>query len=112
MHRPFRVGDIVVYVKQKTGTSPGPRAKHVHGAKKGDDYTYVVDKFWRVVGTQGSQLILKTRRGKSHEISADDRRLRRPNLWENLFMRSKFPGMGNQDADGKQNPAQSTSASP
>lgn len=112
MHRPFRVGDVVVYVKQKTGTSPGPRAKHVHSAKKGDDYTYVVDKFWRVVSSHDNQLVLKTRRGKSHEVSADDNRLRRPNLWETLFMRSKFPGTDSNDAEAKQDSMQSTSAAP
>lgn len=112
MRKPFRVGEVVVYVKQKTGTSPGPRAKQVHGAKKGEDYTYLVDKFWRVVSSQGNQLVLRTRRGKSHEVSADDNRLRRPSLWENLFMRSKFPGLETDDAGAEQDSIQSTSAAP
>ena len=106
----FRVGDVVVYSKQKTGTSPGPRARNLHGAKKGDDYTYLVDKFWRVVGTEGDQLVLQTRRGKSHVISADDNRLRRPSFWEHLFMRSKFPSLEDKEAAGNPDSSQPKSA--
>ena len=109
MRKPYRVGEIVVYTKQKTGTSPGPRAKHVHGAKKGDDYTYLVDKFWRVVSSEGNQLVLRTRRGKSHEVSADDSRLRRPTFWENLFLRSKFPVSEDNVAETDRDSMQSTS---
>jgi hypothetical protein len=76
---------------QKRSESPGVRAKNIQGAKKGDEYAYMVDKFWRVDAVNGDELVLRTRRGKTHIVKLDDVRLRKPTVWEQLFMRSKFP---------------------
>ena len=38
--------DLVVYSKQKHSVSPGPRAREVDAAARGETYSYTVDKFW------------------------------------------------------------------
>lgn len=91
MLRGFRRGDVVVVARQKYSTSPGPRARDVSPASSGDSYSYIVDKFWIVKSCQDRELRLLTRTGKEHVISADDFRVRKPTLWERLFVRHKFP---------------------
>ncbi|MCA8943405.1 MAG: hypothetical protein KDB80_12650, partial [Planctomycetes bacterium] len=76
----------------KCTTRPGPRARSVSPARHGDHYSYVVDKLWIVgeVRTDG-RLALVTRRGKRHVVSKDDPRLRKPNWWERILFRRRFP---------------------
>ena len=100
MNRNFREGEVVVFAMQKRGVSPGPRAKNIHSSQKGDDYSYIVDKYWRVGKITGDELLLITRRGKTHQVPCDDIRIRRPNLWEHLFMRSRFPEADSTSSDG------------
>lgn len=87
-----RVGDKVVYAKEKNSFSPGPRAQDITAASKGDTYSYIVEKYWVVkrVNDDGT-LVLLTRKGKEHSVNANDLRLRRANLWEKLFLRGRFP---------------------
>ncbi|HBE71995.1 MAG TPA: hypothetical protein DDW52_27975 [Planctomycetaceae bacterium] len=94
----LKVGSPVVFAKQKVSTQPGKRATDISPQGKGDAYSYLVDKYWSVseIHDDGS-VTLKTRRGKEHRLPADDHRLRRPNLWERLVLRSRFP---NLDEDG------------
>ena len=91
MHRRFRRGDVVVVARQKHSTSPGPRAREVTPASSGDTYSYIVDKYWLVKDAENGELTLLTRTGKEHVISADDFRIRKPSVWERLFLRQKFP---------------------
>lgn len=94
MSRHFLVGDRVVYSRQKHSSSPGPRAQEVTPAPHGDSYSYLVDKYWRVVAVEpGGVLLVRTRRGKEHRVRVDDPRLRRPTIWERLFRADRFPGM-------------------
>ncbi len=87
----LKPGDWVVYRKQKSSRSPGPRARVTTAARKGDFYNYVVDKFW-VVGQvlDGDQVELRTRRGKQHVVPVSDPRLRKARLWERLVHASRF----------------------
>jgi hypothetical protein len=88
----FRPGDVVVYRKQKSSVHPGPHARDIHPAPHGDFYSYAVDKFWRVVAVQPSKtLVVRTRRGKEHQIAADDPALRRARWWEWLLFWHRFP---------------------
>ncbi len=81
MARKYRVGQTVVYAKQKVSTSPGRRAADVSPAAKGDTYSYMVDKYWVVTRIlPDGDLCLTTRRGKEHIISTDDPNLR-PMSW-------------------------------
>ena len=61
----FSVGDNIIYHKPKRSFCPGPRARQVYPLEHGEDYHYVVDKFWKVhkVNDDGT-LDVVTRTGK------------------------------------------------
>jgi hypothetical protein len=90
----FRVGDAVVYCKTKVSKKPGPRAADVHPCEHGDDYRYIVDKYWRVaaLGADGS-LEVVTRTGKRRTLRADDMMLRKASLVDRLLRASRFPSL-------------------
>jgi hypothetical protein len=91
----FRVGDVVVYRKQKSSVHPGPHARDIQPAPRGDSYSYSIDKFWRVIAVQPPNiLVVRTRRGKQHQIAADDPALRHAHWWEWLLFRHRFPPAG------------------
>lgn len=89
-HR-YRPGDPVIFRKAKISTCPGPRAIGVHPQGRGETYSYQVDKFWVVESARGDTLLVRTRRGKRHEIRVDDPNLRRANLLEWLLYHDRFP---------------------
>lgn len=90
--REFKTGDPVVYSMEKHSDSPGPRARNVHPAPRGEFYSYVVDKLWIVEEQLGDgRLRLRTRRGKERLVDSADPMLRAPTLWERLRFRSRFP---------------------
>ena len=96
----FQPGDEVVYRKSKQTTHPGPRAQHVRPAAKGDNYSYTVDKFWVVQkGRDNGDLVVTTRRGKTHVIDRGDRNLRRPTLLERLRYRARLAQLRQQAAN-------------
>ncbi len=88
----FQPGDWVIYRKSKQSPLPGPRAKDVSPTAHGEDYSYVVDKFWIVQEVLGSgeRLRLRTRRGKEHELSASDPNLWPARWWERWLYRQRF----------------------
>lgn len=88
-HR-YRVGDKVVYTRDKYTTKPGPRAKNVFATPNGESYQYQVEKYWIVVAV-GDLITLQTRRGKQHLVAQDDPRLRRATFFERLFKARLFP---------------------
>ncbi len=91
MRQNWKPGDWAVYRKSKRSVSPGRRAANVVASSKGETYTYVVDKFWVVEATlPDDRLRLRTARGKTHEISADDPSLRRPSWLQRLLWRNRF----------------------
>lgn len=90
--RKFQVGDPVIFRTSKFTSHPGPRAKHVTPAPRGEFYEYEVDKFWVVAEVRADgKLRLLTRRGKEHVVAPDDPRLRRAGWWERYWWRDKFP---------------------
>jgi hypothetical protein len=90
--RHFAAGDRVVYRKTKVSTRPGPRARDVHAAEHGDDYSYNVDKYWIVTGEVDDDTIeVMTRRGKIYRVPVDDPNLRKANTLEEIFRSSRFP---------------------
>jgi hypothetical protein len=89
--RRFNPGDQVVYRKSKHTKHPGRRAREIRACPKGDNYSYFVDKFWVILGVRsGGQLVVGTRRGKTHVIDQSDPNLRHPTLWQRLKYRSRF----------------------
>ena len=85
-HR-FRQHELVVYEKHKHGTHPGRRARDVRPAPRGDDYEYVIDKYWIVEEVRAdAQVVVRTPGGKLHELSCADPCLR-PATWiERLWL--------------------------
>ncbi len=91
-HSRFSAGDPVIYRKSKHSTTPGPRARCVDPARHGEEYTYIVDKFWVVVEVRSDKcLLLATRRGKQHIVECTDPNLRHARWWEKLLYRERFP---------------------
>lgn len=88
----LKPGDWVVYRKQKFSDSPGARAKQVAAAKRGETYSYVVDKYWviRRCLDDGSFLMC-TRTGKEHQVVASDPNLRLAKWWERWLLADRFP---------------------
>lgn len=87
----FSPGDWVIYHKTKWSNDPGPRAQKVTPSSGGDQYFYVVDKFWVVEEVkQDGSVVLVTRRGKRHILSSELPSLRRANWFERLRYRNRF----------------------
>jgi hypothetical protein len=81
----------VVFRRAKFTSHPGRRAQGIRPAVNGDDYSYVVEKFWIVSRVLADgKLELQTRRGKTHVIEGDDPNLRHATLWDRLRHRSHF----------------------
>lgn len=84
-------GDWAIYRKSKRSKVPGPRASSVRPNLKGETYNYVVKKFWMVdeVHADGT-LTMRTTRGKTHRVPADDPNLTRPSWFARLRWRERF----------------------
>ena len=89
--RQFQRGDRVVYRKTKHSLHPGPRAQDVFPAPGGDDYSYIVDKYWTVTDLTGDRIVVVTRRGKTHVLDKNDPNLRHARFWERWFLGNRFP---------------------
>ena len=87
----FQTGDWVIYRKQKTSVSPGPRAQQMNPSPKGETYNYFVEKHWIVDEVlDDGMLRLRTRRGKQHIVRADDPHLRKARWWETWMLGGRF----------------------
>jgi len=91
-HSDFQPGDLVIYKGSKQGLHPGPGARDIQPVPNGEDYTYVVDKYWMVQSISDSgRLMIVTRRGKTREVTVGDPLLRRATWWQRLRYRDRFP---------------------
>lgn len=89
--REFKPGDFVVYKKTKHSRQPGPRAENIRPERRGDDYTYQVDKYWVVSDVQpDGSVVLKTRQGKENVRDARDPMLRPARWWERMLLAGRF----------------------
>ena len=93
----LKPGDLVVYRKTKRSLIPGPRARSVVPSPKGDDYTYCVDKFWRVVSVDGDEVLVSTPTGKQHSLKLSDPNLRRASWWDQWMHRDRFAKLEESD---------------
>ncbi len=89
----YQPGDLVVYTVTKRSPHPGPRARSVYPSELGEDYSYVVDKFWMVIGIEGNdKVVIVTRKGKTRTVLASDPLLKKANWWQRFRYRDRFPG--------------------
>tara|TARA_R110002072_G_scaffold103114_1_gene226292 strand:+ start:2723 stop:3295 length:573 start_codon:yes stop_codon:yes gene_type:complete len=93
----WKPGDWAIYRKSKRSKVPGPRASSVKPNLKGETYNYVVQKFWMVdeVHADGT-LTMRTTRGKTHRVPADDPNLTRPSWFARLRWRERFMAIENR----------------
>ena len=71
---------------------PGPRAENVHPSPHGEDYSYVVDKFWTVSAVyEDGTIDAVTRTGKLHHLKEDDPLLRKASVVEKMRFKDRFP---------------------
>jgi hypothetical protein len=109
LHADYHPGDWVIYRKTKFSTHPGPRAHNVNPARNGEQYAYTVDKFWIVSEVlDDGDLLVQTRRGKAHRVSADDPDLHRARWWERLLFRRRFTSVLHGEGEPDEVSTQST----
>ena len=87
----YHTGEPVICRVFKRSTHPGPRARSVRPEVSGEGYSYEVDKFWAVREVRGREVVLITRRGKTHVVDAADPTLRPAKFWERILYRDRFP---------------------
>jgi hypothetical protein len=86
------VGDRIVYRKTKFSTQPPARAHHVSASAKGENYVYLIDKYWVVADVlENGVLVAQTRRGKLNQVRPDDPNFRKAGLLESLLHPKRFP---------------------
>jgi hypothetical protein len=98
LHRLFRgelePGDFLIYRKSKVSPRPGPRARNVQAAERGDDYYYEVDKYWTVADVlDDGRLVAVTRTGKQVYLTPEDENLRKAGWLERFRHRRRFPSV-------------------
>lgn len=87
----YKPGDPVVFLRMKRKTHPGRRACVVRPAANGDDYYYLVKKFWVVSDVMSDgRVLLQTPRGKRHLVHADDPGLSHASLLQRFWHRHRF----------------------
>ena len=97
----FGNGDYVIYRRLRHSNRPSRRAKHIRPAEHGEYYSYEVEKYWIVQDVlPDGKLLLRTRRGKIHEVASNDPQLRLASCWERWFLTSRFPARTAPLSDG------------
>lgn len=87
----FKIGEFVIFGKAKSSTHPSPQAKDIHPAQHGETYSYIIEKYWKVVRVFDNGAIeIETRRGKHHRLDKDTPQLRKAGFWDRLMFRNRF----------------------
>lgn len=90
--RKIAPGDRIVYRKQKFSTHPGARAYAVSPAENGDNYSYIVDKYWTVADLLDNGMVVAvTRTNKRHYLRPDDLNIHRARIFERMRFKDRFP---------------------
>ncbi len=76
---------------------PGPDARDVHPAERGDLYNYLTRKYWRVEKVlQDGRIVAVTPLMEHHCLRRDDPNLRKANLLERLRYGARFPRLASR----------------
>jgi hypothetical protein len=90
----WSVNDLAVYHRPETSTHPGPEARDIRPAERGELYSYVVDHFWRVTGVNADGTIDAVgRSGHLHRVAVSDPLLEKVSWWNRLIHRRFFAGL-------------------
>lgn len=88
----FHTGAPIVYRVVETSTCPGPEARDIHPAERGELYYYLTHKYWRVEQVrQDGWIVALTPLMEHHYLRRDDPNLRKANLFERLRYAARFP---------------------
>ena len=88
----FHAGAPIVYRMVETSTCPGPEARDIHPAERGELYYYLINKYWRVEEVrQDGWIVALTPLMEHHYLRRDDPNLRKANLLERLRYAARFP---------------------
>ena len=88
----FHAGAPIVYRVVETSTCPGPEARDIHPAERGELYYYLINKYWRVEEVrQDGWIVALTPLMEHHYLRRDDPNLRKANLLERLRYAARFP---------------------
>jgi len=87
----WKAGDLLVYRVPKCSAHPTRRAIGLHASRHGEDYTYEVAKFWKVVEVAERHLVCITRKGKERLVEIGDSRARKAHWLERVLMAYRFP---------------------
>ena len=88
----FHAGAPIVYRMVETSTCPGPEARDIHPAERGELYYYLTNKYWRVEEVrQDGWIVALTPLMEHHHLRRDDPNLRKANLLERLRYAARFP---------------------
>lgn len=88
----FSINDCVIYHEPETSTRPAPEARDVRPAEMGEFYSYVIDRYWRVVRVHADgSLDVASRTGQLHRVRANDPLLQKAGWWRRLVKRRMFP---------------------
>jgi hypothetical protein len=88
----FHPGVPIVYRVVETSTRPGPDARDIHPAARGDLYYYLTNKYWRVEEVRpDGWIVALTPLMEHHYLRRDDPNLRKANLLERLRYAARFP---------------------
>jgi hypothetical protein len=93
LRRRLQPGVPIVYRMAESSTHPpGPEARDVHPAERGDFYYYLIKKYWRVEQVLADgRIVAVTPLMEHHVLRRDDPNLRKANLIEQLRHGARFP---------------------
>lgn len=87
-------GVPIVYRMVESSTRPGPEARDIHPAERGDLYYYLITKYWRVEEVlQDGWIVAITPLMEHIYLRRDDPNLRKANLFERLRYGARFPNL-------------------
>ncbi len=92
LRRRLQPGVPIVYRMAESSTRPGPEARDIRPAERGDLYYYLIKKYWRVEEVlQDGRIVAVTPLMEHHYLRRDDPNLRKANLLERLRYGARFP---------------------
>ncbi|MDQ3117398.1 MAG: hypothetical protein M3Q86_12455 [Verrucomicrobiota bacterium] len=93
LRRRLQPGVPIVYrMAENSSRPPGPEARDIRPAERGDLYYFLIEKYWRVEQVlEDGRIVAVTPLMEHHLLRPDDPNLRRASLLERLRHGARFP---------------------